>query len=78
MSERGGADPDEIDEADEVEAIEEELSAHPDAPEADVIEQHQSVVVSSPPDLHLRPDIPEADALEQALPVDEDDEFFDE
>jgi hypothetical protein len=78
MTERGGADPEEIAEADEVEAIEEELTAHPDAPEADVIEQHQSLVPPARSEVRVPPDVPEADALEQAIPVEGDDDFIDE
>ena len=77
MTERA-EEPEAEAEVDEVEEIIVELDEHPDMPEADVIEQHQSVVVPSRPDVHLRPDIPEADALEQARPVDEDDDLFDE
>jgi hypothetical protein len=68
----------EIDGGDEVEQIVEELAEHPDVPEADVIEQHQTVAPETPREVHLRPDVPEADALEQAIPVDDDEEFIDE
>jgi hypothetical protein len=78
MTERGDADPEEIAEADEVEAIEEELTAHPDAPEADVIEQHQALVPPARSEVRVPPDVPEADALEQAIPVEGDDDFIDE
>jgi hypothetical protein len=43
--ERERDDIDEIDEVDEVEEIIEELAEHPDLPEADVVEQHQSIPV---------------------------------
>jgi hypothetical protein len=77
MAEREG-EPGEIVEHDEIEEIEDELTARPDAPEADVIEQHQSVVPSTRPDIRVAPDVPEADALEQAIPVDDGDDDFDE
>jgi len=79
MTERSGVDPGEIPETDdEMEEIADELTARPDAPEADVIEQHQSLVPPAPPEIHVAPDVPEADALEQAIPVDGDDDFVDE
>lgn len=75
MSER---EPEDTEADDEVEEIIEELAEHPDAPEADVIEQHQAVVPESHPAPHLGAEIPEADALEQAIPVEGDDEYPDE
>jgi hypothetical protein len=78
VNERQGAEPEDIDDADELEAIEDELTTHPDAPEADVIEQHQSIVPPAPSEVRVAPDVPEADALEQAIPVEGDDDFVDE
>jgi hypothetical protein len=78
MPERDGAEPDEIVEGDEIEEIEDELTARPDVPEADVIEQHQSVVPPTRPEIRVAPDVPEADALEQAIFVEGDDDFIDE
>ncbi|HXY95048.1 MAG TPA: hypothetical protein VEP49_21500 [Acidimicrobiia bacterium] len=75
MTERDPQEPDAAAEVDETEEISTELEGHPDAPEADVIEQHQPVVPETRPDRHLRADVPEADALEQAIPVDDDDSF---
>jgi hypothetical protein len=65
-------DDDDSDDA-EVDEIVEELAEHPDAPEADVIEQHRSVVPPERPQVRLRPDVPEADALDQAIPVDDEE-----
>jgi hypothetical protein len=78
MTERAGTDPEEIAEADEIDEIEDDLMAHPDAPEADVIEQHQSLVPPARSEVRVAPDVPEADALEQAMPVEGDDDFVDE
>ena len=79
MTERDGAEPEEVPTAgDDIEEIEEELTARPDAPEADVIEQHPSVVPQIRPEIRVAPDVPEADALEQAISVEGDDDFIDE
>jgi hypothetical protein len=78
MTQRDPEEPEADGEVDDVEEIIEELAEHPDVPEADVIEQHQSLVPPARRDVRLRPDVPEADALEQAEPVEDDDEFFDE
>jgi hypothetical protein len=80
MIEREHDQPDDVSDIDatDVEEIVQELAEHPDAPEADVIEQHQSVVPTARPDIRLGSDVPEADALEQAIPLEGDDEFVEE
>ena len=47
---------------------------HPDAPEADYLEQHEDVLPEYRKGPTIAPDVPEADALDQAIPVDRDDE----
>lgn len=47
----------------------------PDVPEADAVEQDQSLEEEERPrDVKIPPDVPEADALDQATPVPLDEE----
>lgn len=66
------------DTVEELEEIEAEIARRPDAPEADVIEQHQPLLPETRPDVRVPPEASEADALEQAMPVEGDDEFLEE
>jgi hypothetical protein len=68
-------DPEEPDDdVDFEEEVEEELLAHPDAPEADVVEQLQPLTDDAPLRPSTGPDVPEADAIEQATPVEYDED----
>jgi hypothetical protein len=46
---------------------------HPDAPEADYLEQHEEVLPEYRKGPTIAPDVPEADALDQAIDADYDD-----
>jgi hypothetical protein len=47
---------------------------HPDAPEADYLEQHEEVLSEYRKGPTIAPDVPEADALEQARSAGGEDE----
>ena len=51
---------------------------HPDAPEADYLEQHEEVLSEYRKGPTIAPDVPEADALEQAIDAEYDDAVDDD
>ena len=65
--------------AEEFEPEADDPGEHPDAPEADYLEQHDEVLPEYAKGPTIAPDVPEADALEQSIEVgyDDDDEVDD-
>ena len=49
------------------------LDEHPDAPEADYLEQHEEMLPEYQRGPTIDPEVPEADALDQAIDADGDD-----
>ena len=49
---------------------------HPDAPEADYLDQHDEVLPEYRHGPTIAPDVPEADALDQAIDAGFDDDEF--
>ena len=50
------------------------IAEHPDAPEADYLEQHDEVLPEYQRGPTIAPDVPEADALDQAIDAGFDDD----
>jgi hypothetical protein len=60
--------------AEEFEPDDDTPDEHPDAPEADYLEQHEDVLPEYRKGPTIAPDVPEADALDQAIDADYDDD----
>ena len=64
--------------AEEFEPEADDPGEHPDAPEADYLDQHDEVLPEYAKGPTIAPDVPEADALDQAIEVGDDDDEFDD
>ena len=64
--------------AEEFEPAPDRPDEHPDASEADYLEQHEDVLPEYRKGPTIAPDVPEADALDQAIDAGQDDETYDE